>query len=113
MKKKALSFILEFYKNITKLLTMTSKKGTKSGIIEIEHPSQEQTLGSQGQTLGRTPIQGQTLGQRSGRSASKADTRSPASNRQDRSSSSGSRAVSTDSMGQQRQWGQTLRLQEQ
>ena len=62
---------------------MSSKKGTKRSIIEIEHPSQ-------GQTLGRTPIQGQTLGQRSGRSASK---------RQDRSSSSGLREVPTDSMG--------------
>ena len=78
---------------------MSSKKGTKRSIIEIEHPSQEQTLGSQGQTLGRTPIQGQTPGQRSGRSASKADTGPPASKRQDRSSSSGLREVPTDSMG--------------
>ena len=87
-------FCLKFYKNITTLLTMTSKKGAKRGIIEIEHPSQEQTLG-------RTPIQGQTLGQTlgSGRSASRADTRSSASKRQDRSSSSGSHEVPTESMG--------------
>ena len=64
----------------------------KRSITEIEHSSQEQTLG-------RTPIQGQTLGQRSGRSASKADTGPPASKRQDRSSSSGLREVPTDSMG--------------
>ena len=78
---------------------MSSKRGTKRGIIEIEHPDQEQILGSQGQTLGRTPIQGQTLGQRSGRSASRADTASPASKKQDRSSSSGLREVPTRDMG--------------
>ena len=71
---------------------MSSKKGKKRSIIEIEHPSREQTLG-------RTPIQGQTLGRRSGRCASTADTRPRASKRQDRSSSSGSREVPTDSMG--------------
>ena len=49
------------------LLSMASKRVTKRSIIEIEHPSQEQTLG-------RTPIQGQTQGHRQGRSASRADT---------------------------------------
>jgi hypothetical protein len=57
---------------------MSSKKGTKRSIIEIEHP-----------------IQGKTIGQRS---ASKADTTSPASKKQDRASSSESREVPTRGM---------------
>ena len=55
---------------------MSSRKGTKRGIIEIDHPGQEQHLG-----------------QRESSRARRADTTSPVLTRQDRPSSSGLRSA--------------------
>ena len=61
---------------------MSSRKGTKRSIIEIEHPGQEQTLG-----------------QRESSRARRADTTSPVLTRQDRPSSSGLRSAAAMNNG--------------
>ena len=91
MKDKCTRKAFLYSKESTFIIINGIQKVTKRSIIEIEHPSQEQTLG-------RTPIQGQTQGQRQGRSASRANT-SPDPKNQDRSNSSGIREVPSTSSG--------------